>query len=452
MKRIISPVLAGFSLLIVGAIITNSIIDGEQLVIKFLATVVVAAIGLYIISDLRLRQSENSAILSNQSASIGALQQTESGQPNMPIIRSKSAEQSTPSSPPSNSTAAFMAKINKRQADEAAKATDNRSYSAMGRIKQKRRNQPATNDKQLVDVATKSATEVDSAPLSPSPVIAERLDVEETTIDAAPLETLRVEGPIDGLLPSQGNSADTMPPGVYGIGHDSGANLTSILQIPAEADIPSNDDTPEDISDIEDLPAPFDIDDIDSADEKTDEPANQDSSETDTADRAEELVAATNPERRRFTPEDINIADLRAVDLEEVREQLTKPAPTSPKKTQSKSSTQIAETQTASALDAINDAIADGERSIIGSLIERGVLSEEGPITDDDVTTMIYVAFTSSELRKILQDGGTMDTNNGEISLEGLGIYTTDDLASDDKFLVVGPDEAVSQLANNTST
>jgi hypothetical protein len=46
---------------------------------------------------------------------------------------------------------------------------------------------------------------------------------------------------------------------------------------------------------------------------------------------------------------------------------------------------------------------------VINTLIQQGMLSTEGPITDRDVRTMVYVAFTSNELRKLILAGGTPD-------------------------------------------
>ena len=60
---------------------------------------------------------------------------------------------------------------------------------------------------------------------------------------------------------------------------------------------------------------------------------------------------------------------------------------------------------------------------MIASLIEQGMLSTEGPITDRDVRTMVYVAFTSSELRKILLAGGTIDGDNSSLDLGTVDVF-----------------------------
>ena len=80
--------------------------------------------------------------------------------------------------------------------------------------------------------------------------------------------------------------------------------------------------------------------------------------------------------------------------------------------------------QPASAPCEIEAAIRSGEMQVIASLIEQGVLSTEGPISDRDVRTMVYVAFTSSELRKILLAGGTLDGDNSAIDLGQIEVFS----------------------------
>lgn len=71
----------------------------------------------------------------------------------------------------------------------------------------------------------------------------------------------------------------------------------------------------------------------------------------------------------------------------------------------------------------IEAAIRSGELDVIASLIDQGLLSTEGPISDRDVRTMVYVAFTSSELRKILLAGGTLDGDNSSIDLGEVDVF-----------------------------
>lgn len=71
--------------------------------------------------------------------------------------------------------------------------------------------------------------------------------------------------------------------------------------------------------------------------------------------------------------------------------------------------------------DRIAAAIAGGERKVIETLIRQGMLTTGGPITDRDVRTMVYVAFTSNELRKIIMAGGRVNT--GEATLGPVELF-----------------------------
>ncbi|MFV0259247.1 MAG: hypothetical protein ACK5PP_12465 [Acidimicrobiales bacterium] len=73
--------------------------------------------------------------------------------------------------------------------------------------------------------------------------------------------------------------------------------------------------------------------------------------------------------------------------------------------------------------DDIETAITAGELEVISSLIRQGRLSTSGPISDRDVRTMVYVAFTSSELRKILTAGGVIDGDNSNLDLGPVELF-----------------------------
>ncbi|MEM9561876.1 MAG: hypothetical protein AAGA93_04620 [Actinomycetota bacterium] len=74
----------------------------------------------------------------------------------------------------------------------------------------------------------------------------------------------------------------------------------------------------------------------------------------------------------------------------------------------------------------VEAAIQSGEVEVISALIEQGMLSTEGPISDRDVRTMVYVAFTSNELRKLLLAGGSPDQPNPEIDLGPVELFDAD--------------------------
>jgi hypothetical protein len=77
----------------------------------------------------------------------------------------------------------------------------------------------------------------------------------------------------------------------------------------------------------------------------------------------------------------------------------------------------------ASGVEDIEAAICSGELEVISSLIEQGLLSTEGPISDRDVRTMVYVAFTSNELRKILLAGGVIGGDNSDLDLGEIEVF-----------------------------
>ncbi len=73
--------------------------------------------------------------------------------------------------------------------------------------------------------------------------------------------------------------------------------------------------------------------------------------------------------------------------------------------------------------DNVDVAINAGEVEVITTLIEQGMLSTEGPISDRDVRTMVYVAFTSNELRKLLLAGGSPDGPNDGLDLGPVELF-----------------------------
>ncbi len=97
----------------------------------------------------------------------------------------------------------------------------------------------------------------------------------------------------------------------------------------------------------------------------------------------------------------------------------------------------------------VDEAIKTGELEVISALIEQGMLSTDGPISDRDVRTMVYVAFTSNELRKLLLAGGTPDAPNPEIDLGPVELFDAS-MKQPPKTLYTGrptlPAEARSQL------
>jgi hypothetical protein len=71
----------------------------------------------------------------------------------------------------------------------------------------------------------------------------------------------------------------------------------------------------------------------------------------------------------------------------------------------------------------IEAAIQSGEVEVIATLIEQGMLSTAGPISDREVRTMVYVAFTSNELRKLLRAGGQPDSPDRAVDLGPVELF-----------------------------
>ena len=71
----------------------------------------------------------------------------------------------------------------------------------------------------------------------------------------------------------------------------------------------------------------------------------------------------------------------------------------------------------------VDAAINAGEVEVIATLIEQGMLSTAGPISDSEVRTMVYVAFTSTELRKLLLAGGSPDGPNYGLDLGPVELF-----------------------------
>lgn len=71
----------------------------------------------------------------------------------------------------------------------------------------------------------------------------------------------------------------------------------------------------------------------------------------------------------------------------------------------------------------VDAAINAGEVEVIATLIEQGMLSTSGPISDSEVRTMVYVAFTSNELRKLLLAGGSPDGPNYGLDLGPVELF-----------------------------
>ena len=483
-RNIALSILVGVALLAVGIVVASAVFSGQQLILRFLITVVVAALGFYIISDLRLQKTQ--ILVASPSPSSQPTNPTGSA-PAMPIVQAKTDHDVVPV-PPANSTAAYMARASsssyeKPVATHAAttknemtpgSATNSRTtatstYSSMGRVRGRKRSQPTkvkgpdSTDKtdtstsksrgNPFDQPAENKSDEPTTPPDTSDISAD--DEAETTANATPLTAL--DPPRSMTV--QNNGRDNL-------------DLTSMLRVEDLADSADDEQLDPSASSAEETTTRSDspgekaddvavelvasesandvlVLDADLGSEQLDEtPTLPESAGTPDTDRplvptkADSRNEPTNG-RRRYSPDELEQSGLAPISLDpsEANEQLLESNNGAPSVQR-----QQVTSASKSPLSAINDAIFEGEQKIVKSLIDRGVLSSKGPITDDDVATMVYVAFTSSELRKLLASGGSVDGDDDTSGLEEIEIYTSDDLADADQFLVAGPESTIDVL------
>ena len=71
----------------------------------------------------------------------------------------------------------------------------------------------------------------------------------------------------------------------------------------------------------------------------------------------------------------------------------------------------------------VDSAIKAGEKKVVSTLVDQGMLSTDGELSDRDVRTMVYVAFTSNELRKLIKAGGNPNEPNSGLELGPVELF-----------------------------
>lgn len=66
--------------------------------------------------------------------------------------------------------------------------------------------------------------------------------------------------------------------------------------------------------------------------------------------------------------------------------------------------------------DELVQSVRAGEASLVSTLAESGMLSTEGPVTDNDVATMVFVAVSSDDLLRALIDGKEAEAQAAALS------------------------------------
>ncbi len=500
-KRIVSGIFILTALGALGVILAGALTSGEQLIVRFLTAVIVAALGLYVISDLRLQADDDAAGMRT-----GA-------HPRLAGIDA-----------PPNSTAAFMATVTGKGESPAA---TNPVASDQDELAVDEDNEPhetgvgttsSSTSEHEESAVVEDAGSLDGPPvpslLGPAPVTVRATDLPAMTgRKPATITDLfakrSAEESVDRSWPSFGvgstpigsdDDAEQDTEGIFGeedgdadVGADTSAPDTSTspaistpdssLSDPSQSDTASNGSDEDDAGQVDEL----------AGTETTDLPASADfaysgaleapvfdwpsapvgdSEATETSDGG--MVAATttavivdSPDADRAEDtdraEDLDRTDLvpgtdepATVDASSVDESGSLPSPfLAPAGT---SAVEYADAPLAPIIDLrhaagssgadIDEAISSGEVEVVAALIEQGMLSTDGPISDRDVRTMVYVAFTSNELRKLLAAGGSPDSPNPGIDLGPVELFK-DGMVQPPKTLYPGPPvetEARSQL------
>lgn len=477
-KRIVSGIFILTALGALGVILAGALTSGEQLIVRFLTAVIVAALGLYVISDLRLQADDDAAGMRT-----GA-------HPRLAGIDA-----------PPNSTAAFMATVTGKgdspaatnpvahDQDELAGDEDNEPHqTGVGTTS-------SSTSEREESAVVEDAGSLDAPPvpslLGPAPVTVRATDLPALTgRKPATITDLfakrSADESVDRSWPSFGvgstpvgsdDDTEHNSDGIFG-DDDQAGDLTDVTIADAES-VEDDADQVDELAGTEttDLPASadfaysgaleapvFEWPSAPGSDNGTTETADGGMVATATMtttvavenaedDEAEDLDRAGAGITSDITPDTDEQATVDATRIGE-----TPPLPSPFLASTGNSAVEYADAPLAPIIDLrhaagssgtdIDEAISSGEVEVVAALIEQGMLSTDGPISDRDVRTMVYVAFTSNELRKLLAAGGSPDSPNPGIDLGPVELFK-DGMVQPPKTLYPGPPveaEARSQL------
>ena len=411
-KRIISGIFILTALGALGVILAGAMTSGEQLIVRFLTAVTVAALALYVISDLRL-QTEQDALPEVPPEPTEARPTPVAAPEVMATVtgshRTRHAEEWVPT-PPSPQPG-FEAIVPVAPVAHSTLGGDPASMVTGSRLVPLTTTPDAGDDPAVFSRS--------SAPDSPaSPTFAPRPEpVSRRTESDAPLVASH---------PSQAS-----PPVVAMPADESGFDPTDVSVIASTAFTYSG---PLTSGEIQWPPAASPNDEADQrSDEGVIKPAHEDpptpaagavgrSADLGAADLTAADLTADDLGVDELSADDLSAADLPTAELpttsrlprpESARAVTsvkpgTQPTGPDPDRAVESMPTPLVLTD-AEPSDKLSAAIRSGEIQVINSLISQGMLTVDGPITDRDVRTMVYVAFTSNELRKLILAGGTPD-------------------------------------------
>ena len=402
-KRIVSGIFALIALGALGVILAGALTSGEQLIVRFLTAVTVGALGLYVISDLRLQNETNSADSPDrtQQSWPSAPRQATSSEHRQ--VRAPTFQALEPVTGPQAVVPAWNAppqpvelansRLIQPGDQEPLRQQPPHPRTALARYQPQVGSEAPTepfasyladtapipkldhiDERNLVESAVVEADVFDADPID--------LGVESTEISySGPLETRSTEWP-------RPTSEPVLDP--ISIPRQNSDAVTT-MDVPASAD--------EELHRPDDEYGPVTVDELlgELPDAKpTPQRPHLTLVSSDTASRRIEAAGYAEPSR----PE---LLDLRH-----------EPTPTE----------RDVDTAAAPDDDRLEAAIRAGEVQVVSTLIRQGMLTTEGPVTDRDVRTMVYVAFTSNELRKLIRSGGSPDrVRSGELDLGPVELF-----------------------------
>ena len=408
-KRILGGLFVLIAVGALGVIVAGAVAEGDQLFVRFLTAVVVAALGLYVISDLRLQASKSSAQSSKRGRSDIFASDEKSDYLNdlgQTTVDKRELEVVGASYGGSGSVGYDLAELEELREslsdlDEGEPIASSPTWS---------------NNDDLVAIADDNPVETTNDqfawPDTGKPVVADDVAIAQDDFAAEPVSQ---EPGSDAVVPEPNvepplaeveevQAVDTATEvaeeaSIIDVHGQVGASTTAgeTCSLPAFNSQASAETLPySGVEDLEDL-------------ETTEDP-----SEASLIDLSVEPVKAT--------PEVVDlreVIDLRGSDDSEFDSSL-------------------------------EEAIKLGEMTVVNTLLDQEMLTSEGEITDSDVRTMVYVAFTSNELRKLIKAGGVPGAQDPQLDLGPVELFDESTHTPAPKVLYQSSQSQKPQLPNSS--
>ncbi len=405
-KRVLSGVFILVALIALGVIIAGALNSGDQLLVRFLTAVVVAALGIYVISDLRLQTDD--AMKATATSSNSFRDMTMAVSSNSPVA--KPVTQMVPVS-----TAEFMDTVtstsNQRVAFEDQKVAVGALATADGDGSPQDfyfsdSDFSEDPDGIFVDMEIDPGSDSLEEDAATSEVLVS--DVSETIPSIFQEEDMLLDSDLDEK--AEITDDVSLPTLIDSVSDDEGHSWPDEdAESEASTEVAEGQDLTNEAIVVEDI-FKSDKDLFASLEAELEhlEPIMQEQLAGDSEVKVVSLLDAEG-----------NVKSLGRLEPKETEEELAKP-------TVSEALAPIIdlrEGQSVEVASTIDAAIKTGELEVISTLIEQGMLSTEGEISDRDVRTMVYVAFTSNELRKVIKAGGNPDEPNPDIDLGPVELF-----------------------------